>query len=243
MPIHDWTRVDAGIFHDFHTAWTVQIKATLNSGLLPPDYYALTEQITSGLGPDVVTLQHPTNKIHPAKHGGPVAVKESPPVVQFRIQAEPDRYAAKAKTVAIRHSSDHRVIAVIEIVSPGNKNSRHGLQAFVSKAVELLRGGIHLLILDLFPPGPRDPEGIHRAIWDEFSDSDFRLPEGFPLTLAAYRADQWPEAFVEPTRVGQTFATMPVFLSPDEYVPLPLEATYLAAWELVPPVWRAVVES
>ena len=26
MPIHDWSRVDAGIFHDFHHAWIEQIK-------------------------------------------------------------------------------------------------------------------------------------------------------------------------------------------------------------------------
>jgi hypothetical protein len=26
MPIHDWTRVDAGIFHDFHLAWIAEIR-------------------------------------------------------------------------------------------------------------------------------------------------------------------------------------------------------------------------
>jgi hypothetical protein len=26
MPIHDWSRVDAGIFHDFHHAWIEQLK-------------------------------------------------------------------------------------------------------------------------------------------------------------------------------------------------------------------------
>ncbi len=41
MPIHDWTRVDAGIFHDFHQEWTTQIKHVLNSGIMPPDFYAL----------------------------------------------------------------------------------------------------------------------------------------------------------------------------------------------------------
>jgi hypothetical protein len=25
MPIHDWTRVDAGIFHDFHQSWVPEI--------------------------------------------------------------------------------------------------------------------------------------------------------------------------------------------------------------------------
>ena len=55
MPLHDWTRVDAGIFHDFHTVWIGNLRTRLNSGLLPADYYALAEQIAGGLGPDVLT--------------------------------------------------------------------------------------------------------------------------------------------------------------------------------------------
>src|SRR3954465_10706542 len=57
MPIHDWTRVDAGIFHDFHHAWIEEVKRTLNRGVLPRDYYALAEQFAGGFGPDVLTLQ------------------------------------------------------------------------------------------------------------------------------------------------------------------------------------------
>ena len=35
MPVHDWTRVAAGIFHDFHTVWTGALRNVLNEGLLP----------------------------------------------------------------------------------------------------------------------------------------------------------------------------------------------------------------
>jgi hypothetical protein len=44
MPVHDWTRVEAGMFHDFHNAWITELRNALNGGLLPPDYYALGEQ-------------------------------------------------------------------------------------------------------------------------------------------------------------------------------------------------------
>ena len=43
---------------------------------------------------------------------------------------------------------------------------------------EFLRAGIHLVVLDLFSPGPRDSQGIHKAIWDEIIDNDFILPNG-----------------------------------------------------------------
>ena len=62
-----------------------------------------------------------------------------------------------------------------------------------------------------------------------------------PLTLAAYSAGQWPEAFVEPTAVGLRLRDMPLFLTPDVYIRVPLEATYQSAWEAVPSFWRDVL--
>jgi hypothetical protein len=43
MPIHDWARVDAGIFHHFHQRWIGAITDVLNQRLLPEEYYALAE--------------------------------------------------------------------------------------------------------------------------------------------------------------------------------------------------------
>ena len=57
VPIHDWTRVEAGIFHHFHHSWIEEIARTLNRDILPGDYYAMAEQFASGFGPDVLTLQ------------------------------------------------------------------------------------------------------------------------------------------------------------------------------------------
>jgi hypothetical protein len=249
MPIHDWTKVQAGIFHDFHHTWITEIKRALNAGLLPPGYYALAEQIAGGRNPDVLALEAPTQP--KTSNGSPnstdgggnlIALATAPPQVQFRARTEIDLYAEKSKAVVIRHSSDHRVIAVVEIVSPGNKSCRHELRMFVEKAVEMLFAGIHLLIIDLFPPSRRDPEGIHRVIWDELRESDFTLPAGKPLTLVAYAADERPEAFIEPTAVHRPLVDMPLFLEPGEYIRVPLETTYGAAWEAVPSFWRGVLE-
>src|SRR5947208_4178144 len=106
MPIHDWTRVDAGIFHAFHHDWITEIARALNRGLLPPSYYALPEQIAGGLGPDVLTLRRPAGP-EPAAAGQPgppdggVAVAVEPPRVRVRLRAEANRYAAKAKAVTV----------------------------------------------------------------------------------------------------------------------------------------------
>ena len=57
MPVHDWTRVEAGVFHHFHHAWIEEISRALNAGILPPEFYALSEQHAAGFGPDVLALE------------------------------------------------------------------------------------------------------------------------------------------------------------------------------------------
>lgn len=57
MPIHDWSRVFDRAFHDFHLAWIAELRSTLNGGVLPPDYYALVEQVARPTVADVLTLQ------------------------------------------------------------------------------------------------------------------------------------------------------------------------------------------
>jgi hypothetical protein len=229
-----------------HHSWIEEISRALNRGLLPSGFYALPEQVAGGLGPDVLALQGPTS--NGAGDAGPTAgagvqLAVSPPQVQFRIQAERDAYAHKAKVVKIRHCSDHSVVAVVEIVSPGNKAARNAFRAFVLKALELLEGGVHLLLIDLFPFGRRDPRGCHDAIWQEYTgEAEFTPPPGLTLTLVSYRAGPVPEAFVEPTAVGRALIDMPVFLTPETYVLLPLEPTYRAAFDAVPAYWRDVIE-
>jgi Protein of unknown function (DUF4058) len=244
MPIHDWTRVPAGIFHDFHHAWIEEIKRYLNRGKLPPGYYALAEQLASGLGPDVLALHQPVKDLgEPEQLRGGVNIAERIPKVRFHAGNEAESYAAKAKVVVVRHASDHRVIAMIEVVSSGNKSSRSRINSFVRKAEEALAAGIHLMLADLFPPGPRDPEGIHPLIWDGRPDQ-FAYAAENPLTFAAYIGDPAPQAFVEPAAVGDFLPEMPLFLTTEIYVLVSLETTYQAAWQEFPAVWRkAMVNS
>ncbi len=88
------------------------------------------------------------------------------------------------------------------------------MRSFVSAAAALISRGVHLLVIDLFPPSQRDPRGIHRAIWEEFVDEEFELPADKPLTLAAYEAEPRPTAYVEPVAVGDVLPDMPIFLKP-----------------------------
>ena len=242
MPIHDWSRVHPGIFHDFHQAWTIEIRNALNGGGLPPGFFALAEQIVGGPIPDVVTLQRQDRPDDSTQPAGGVAIADAPPQARFVTSAELDLYVRKTNRIAIKHRLG-RVVAVIEVVSPGNKSGQHALRSFVEKAYELLQQGIHLLVVDLLPPSPRDPQGIHKAIWDEIVDEPFELPPDKPLTVAAYSAGEPKTAYVEPVAVGDPLPELPIFLTPGMYVPAPLESTYQTTWTKCPDALREVVES
>ena len=253
MPIHDWTQVTAGTFHHFHQTWIIEITRALNAGRLPDGFYAMAEQVAGGWGPDVLTLEGPfggddadvaasTSEVNNSGDWSSLAVAERPPQTRLHSKAEVDIYSEKASAVVVRHSSNHKVVAVIEIVSPGNKSSGKALTMFVDKAIEFLENDVHLLVIDLFPPGNRDPQGMHGAIWNTYTSEPFVPVPELPLTLASYIGGGEYEAYVEPTAVGTPLIDMPLFLNARRYVPVPLEMTYQSAWEAVPAVWRKAIE-
>jgi hypothetical protein len=134
------------------------------------------------------------------------------------------------------------IVAVIEIVSPGNKAAEYPMDTFVRKACDFIELGVHLLILDPFPPGPRDPDGVHALVWREFHPEPFRLPAEKPLTLVAYESGVPTRAYIEPVAVGDALPDMPLFLAANGCVMVPLEETYCTAFEVQPHRWRRVLE-
>jgi hypothetical protein len=246
MPIHDWSRVFDGVFHDFHTSWNIEIRNALNGGILPAGYYAMAEQVARRAVADVLTLRTKTSRPDndPGEPiGGATAVTIAPPRVQHsdRIEAEP--FTRRQKSVVIRHASDDRVIALIEILSAGNKSSNQEFRAFVNKATSFLDRGYHLVLIDLHARTKRDPGGIHLVIWEKLGGRPKPIPAEKPLMLAAYDAGPPPTAYIEPLGVGDTLSDMPLFLAPEWYVPVPLEATYQAAYRGTPRRFREVLES
>jgi Protein of unknown function (DUF4058) len=246
MPIHDWTRVPAGIFHHFHGRWIAAICDALNDGLLPGDYYALAEQAAAGLGPDILTLQlrEPATDLPEDGARGPVGTMAlTRPQATITAKSDAEFYRRKKSWIAVRHVSDDRVVAIVEIVSPGNKASRNPFRAFVAKMYELLDHQVHLLVIDLLPPTPRDPHGIHAAIWKEIVEDDpFVPPPGKPLTLVGYESALEVTAYIEPVAVGDALPDMPLILEPGGAVKVPLEMTYQSAWTHTPRRWRDVLE-
>lgn len=235
MPMHDWTLVVAGIYHDFHHAWIEELKRALKR-CLPEGYYALAEQHAAGFGPDVLTLQERNGT-----QDGSVSLLTKP-LTRHVIRFDAGRLPRKKSAIAVRHVSDDRVIAMVEVISPGNKASQHAFRALIEKAYDLILQGVHLLLLDPFPPGPRDPNGIHQAIAERIDPTQEVYHPEKPLTFVAYQAQPEITAYIEPISVGESLPEMPLFLTENLFVHVPLESTYRAAWENLPTRWQRVLE-
>lgn len=157
-----------------------------------------------------------------------------------------DHYAAiepvrATDRIAVRQR-EGRLVAVVEIVSPGDKADGAAVRGLVEAMGQAIHGQVHVLIVDLFPPGPHDPQGVHKAIWDALEEEDFELPADRPLIAASYDSGPMPVTYVEPMAVGEVLPEMPIFLVPGSYVPAPLEASYRAAWEAFPAAIRGRLE-
>ena len=224
-------------FTTFIRRWIPLLADALNSGGLPPGFMALAEQVTGRPIPDVVTLQARSREAVQAE----LRSRRHPPSARVIQKFERINYAKRADRVVIRHGRG-RVVAIIEIVSPGNKDSRYAIRSFVEKAADILNQGVHLVVVDLFPPSPRDPQGIHKAIWDEFGEEPFDFLPDKPLTVVSYIGGDLPTAYVESVGVGDRLPAIPLFLTEYDYVPCPLDATYDQAWRVFPAILKEVLE-
>src|SRR5262249_7896751 len=111
------------------------------------------------------------------------------------------------------------------------------------KVARSLEAGVHVLLIDLLPPGPYDTGGLHGAVWACFDTAAYEPSADSPLTLVSYVWDGFePEAYIEPTAIGRTLLDRPLFLTAQRYVNVPLETTYQTAYRGMPEFWRNILE-
>ena len=227
MPLHDWSRVRPGIYHGFHIGWIVATADRLTT-LLPSGYYAYPEQTAGPFQGDVITLEEPDSEYLGA--GGTALLTR--PFVKV-VQMADEEVPFPKRHLAVRRESDKGLVAVLELVSPGNKHSGKSIGAFVRKSRALIDDGVHLLIADPFPPSNRDPHGLHELIAEGNIDQPYALSAGERCAVS-YDCGERLVAYLEPLAVGDVWPSMPVFLQPGAHILLPLEETYMTTWNKLP---------
>ena len=240
MPLHDWSTQIDEVFHDFHLRWTGNLTEGLNQGLLPGDLYARCEaNIAIDEGgeeyrrePDVSVVVEPFG----SERGGAVAVATSPP--ETDIVLDPKSYLERQRTVAIRRASG-RLVAAIEIASEANLSTARRREALADKCVALVEGGVHVCLLNPHLLNGRTPSaeytlaetlGVTRGLENEIPER-----EANEAMMTAVRVgDPRLKLYANRSVVGQPLRPLPLFVSADEYVPLPLEETYTRTFDGLP---------
>lgn len=241
MPIHDWTRSSDAVFHGFQLSWTVEVMNRLNSGMLPRPLYAMTETLDLRPHPRLLEIPEPDETVRlPEWEDGLTDCVEHPPRTPVRNVDDRRQYATVIGTV---RDDLHQPRAAVLWVTRQDRETPYRFEALVRWAVGAITRDIGVLVIDLFPPSKRDPQGIHKLIWDRIKDEPYELPPGKPLTLASYSAGGIITAYVNNVGVGDPLPDMPIFLTADRYVPCPLESTYQASWAVFPKELKAPLEA
>jgi hypothetical protein len=78
---------------------------------------------------------------------------------------------------------------------------------------------------------------------DELASESGTFPDGKDRVLVSYKTGGERAAYIEPMTVGDALPDMPVFLTNDLHVMVPLEPTYQATWDASPEELRIAVET
>lgn len=185
----------------FHNDLIVDIKRSL-LGVLPPDFDARSEahiyvfrpeQNGNGHGglrrPDIAVFRPLT--MPRVQAGVGIAVLERPQTIRASSAvAEPELIAAlpvrQWYIQIVDRRNDDAVVAVIELLSPTNKDGGKGTQEYRRKQTEFLQSDVHLMEIDLLRGGT-DAAMVERADVRLLGDYDFLVTLRDASANADYR--------------------------------------------------------
>jgi hypothetical protein len=228
MPVHDWSRGDDSLYHNFHLGWPIEVAGRLN-GMVEPAYFAMTETWELRPTPGFCHLPEPDKDVGRSRQ--PPGTDEPPPACHHVLTDTRVQYAFRAVTV--RRADHHQPVAAVMWVTRQDKETPYRLRAVVRHAVAALTHGVGLVLIDLFPPTPLAPAGVHGAVWEDLAGRPDDSPADRPFAVVSYDAER-VAAHVHPLAVGDPLPAVPLFLDGGRHVMLSLGESYRAAWDVLP---------
>ncbi|MFQ6043275.1 MAG: hypothetical protein ACE5PV_20680 [Candidatus Poribacteria bacterium] len=241
MPLYDLTRLqfpgDDSIYHHFHASWLISIADALNQSFPEESgFEAIFEKKVTPIEADIVTidtLEAELSSRIPKIFDSP---KLPPPAVSFVNPIFPE----EAKDITIRTASG-KIISVIELTSPGNKDAPGKVSNYTANAISYLRRGLNYLIIDVLPP-TNFIDTFHNPIAELLDGEPLHPPKEKPFYAISYRVLLAYDLIIEtyPTwfGLGETLPTVPLFLIDELRVGIDLETTFMEAFKRLPPRHR-----
>jgi hypothetical protein len=146
----------------------------------------------------------------------------------------------KQRSIAIFSAREERRVAVVEVVSPGNKDSAARATRFQAKLVELLESGLHVVVIDVLPP-TRTCRGFALAVAHDLGGGEppaIRDRSAVSFEVSSPRVNLYARTL----ELGVALPDdVPLFLKSGCSVALPLEASYAETFERLPTTDRATL--
>jgi Protein of unknown function (DUF4058) len=237
MPLRDHFRPpldDQTSWEGFHGQWPAMIVAALNRKL--PPRYAAEPRVHLGASFEIDVSAYDTDESAAfasaasggAGEGGVATATWAPPRPTFDVVTDvPDQDAYEVRVY--ERKRHRRLVAAVEIVSPGNKDRPENRRAFVTKCAALLQQRVSVAIVD---PVTTRQFNLYADLLELIGQTDPALgPEPPSLYAAACRQthpdEAWRfQAWTHALALGQPLPTLPLWLADDFAVPLDLEASY-----------------
>jgi hypothetical protein len=226
-PLHSWTTL--------HARWAGTLMDALNA-LLPASRYLVEVAVHVGrnVEADVAEFELVPSIYSEAVNGaqGGVAVEVQTWAPPAAVQTVDIVFPDDIEVQIFDLHRDRRLAAVIELVSPGNKDRPETRRAFAAKCVAYLQRGIGLIVVDIVT---NRSGNLHHEVLDLLGQAEgSALPADADLYAVAYhparrgeknQLDLWPAVLA----LGQPLPLLPLALRGAFFVPVDLEATYSEA--------------
>lgn len=223
MPLHDWSRLDGwdGVHHLWLTELVHAIKPELPTGYRV--YLGTTPALGVGTpaGKPDVAVRHWENG--DPTGAPPAAAPGDPDWEVATLTIDPD--------LAIQVTFHGQLAAVIELISPRNKDRPSARATYTARYLGYLQWGVNLMLVDVH----HNPAGFSfaDALASDLAVTQPRLPA--PSAVAYRVGGRAPDggsflaSWCRPLTPGQPLPSLPLYLSDSLHVNVDLEATYARA--------------
>lgn len=237
MPLRDhfhppWSEED--IWEGFHSAWVNTMVRHLNGSLLPrrcrarPQVHLgpFVEANVATVDRDQATYAYvPVPDAAESSNGGTTALWTPPAAVQTLDIEFPAQDVFEVRIHDERRGM--RLVAAVELVSPGNKDRSETRHAFAAKCAGYLQEQVCVVIVDVVTARHAN---LHQELLDMFgrAHSDAEVPDLYAVsyrnrkTQGKWHLDLWPY----PLAVDNPLPSVPLWLDGQFAVQLDLESSY-----------------
>jgi hypothetical protein len=230
MPLHDWT--DRLSWDGVHQSWNVELLRWIKPRL-PHGYRAFL-----GTVPALVVgapAQHPDVHVRSWLPTGPETTPiQAVPAAAEPASDEPDEQVAVITLdpqLAVQVTQDERLVAVVELISPRNKDRPDARDAYRNRYLGYLYYGVHLLLVDVHrrPQSWSFADSLAAALAINQPACPAPLAISYRVGDAAATGGRLLAIWRRPLAVDAPLPTVPLALTPDLAIQVSLEPTYMAA--------------